>query len=771
MCDRIRSLDWAATPLGPLADWPGPLRTGVVTVLASDAPMFLVWGPERILLYNDAYGELLGEKHPDALGRSFFSVWPEQETTIGPILEQLSDGMPRRVDGHTVLPRDRRPRKARIGLTCNPVYDERLTVAGALCIGRGDAVLTDTGDRADAETGLLARVVENSPEFIGICDADGHPVWVNDAGLAMVGMRREEARSQPLADWFMMEDGERFRSGILPRVLQEGPWTGELRFQHRFTGHPIPVQCHVYRVPDADRGELIHIATVARDESRSELADAGLRESEERFRALVEATASMVWTATNEGVVAEDSPSWRAFTGQTREEWLGPSGWLDPVHPDEKESVLARWEEAQRSGTPLFNTIRIYSAPMEEYRWTIVRGIPLKNPDGSIRGWVGMNTDITERHRAEEQLREADRRKDEFLALLGHELRNPLTPIASAAQLLELKKDSITAQELEQISATLSRQTNHLTRMVGDLLDLSRLDRGRINLQQETVDLRDLVPQAVESIPVLQEEGGFDFGISLPDDALMVHGDPVRLVQVLANLLDNATKYTPPRGWIRVEASREGDEVLVRVRDSGKGIDPDALSSLFEPFERGTSRESPVLGLGLGLPLVKRLVELHGGSIEARSPGPGMGSVFSLRLPAQRPEGVREDAPGSAATVDRRGRVLLVEDHEQVARLLRMLLETLGQEVRCAATGREALEAAVASPPGLALIDIGLPDISGFELARELRRTLGSTPLVALSGHPASHFPDDLIAVFDDYLVKPPELHDLQRALARMADS
>ena len=906
MGGRIGAFDWAATPLGPMADWPRPLRTSVDTMLAADQAMFIVWGPERILLYNDAYGAILGDKHPDALGRPFFAVWPELEEGLGPALERVAEGLPQRVeDAHKILPSYGRARESRLSLACTPLYDEEMSVAGALCIGQGYAALipadraayeygkrrevawqatgsavferavpldettyhsaqwaailgyerselppyerflewvyeqihpedreriregyqdflagrtegygaearirhkqghwvwvrwvaralersadgrvgrlagmmldiTDMKEReealrrSEAKARLLARMVESSPGFIGISDAEGNPVWVNEAGLEMVGMGWEEARTHSLVDYFMPEDRDRVRSEILPTVLREGEWAGELDFRHHPSGSAIPVLYHVYSLPDPESGELTHIATITRDLTAKKQAEKNLRDSEERFRALVEATASMVWTADAEGKVVEDSPSWRAFTGQSREEWLADMGWLAPVHPDEKDSVVARWQEAQAAGSPLLNEIRIFNAPRGEYRWTLLRAIPLKNADGSIRGWVGMNTDITEQRQAEQRLREADRRKDDFLALLGHELRNPLTPIASAAQLLELKPGALSRQQLQQVSRTLSRQTTHLTRMVDDLLDLSRLERGRIGLQQEAVDLRALVPEAVESIPVLAEAGAFDFGYSVPDDPLTVEGDPVRLVQVLANLLDNATKYTQAGGWIRVEAGREAEEVVVRVRDNGRGIEPQALDWLFEPFERGASREGQVLGLGLGLPLVRRLMELQGGSVAVDSPGPGQGSVFTLRLPAHAAPGAEAAAPGGGEPAAGAGVILLVEDNPDVAESLRFLLEALDQTVRHAASGRAAAEAVQTLTPGLVLIDIGLPDRNGFEVARELRRTLGDTPLVALSGHPPSHYPDEPAEVFDDYLLKPPTLEALRRVMGRM---
>ena len=282
--------------------------------------------------------------------------------------------------------------------------------------------------------------------------------------------------------------------------------------------------------------------------------------------------------------------------------------------------------------------------------------------------------------------------------------------------------------------------------------------------------MRELVPQAAESIPDLRERGPEGLTQALPEHPLLVHGDRVRLTQALTNLLDNAAKHTRRDAEIRIEASREDGEVVVRVRDQGVGIDPAFLPHLFEPFERGPDRDSRLMGLGLGLPLVKRLTELHDGSVEADSPGAGRGCTFTLRLPAGESADGEEPAEASAVETTESGQILLVEDNEDVASSLEFLLEGLGQAVRRATSGQEAMEVTARSRPALIYIDIGLPDMTGFEVARKLRDQLGAVPLVALSGHPASDFPDQPTEIFDEYLLKPPTLEDLQQTLTRKTD-
>ncbi|HKJ87103.1 MAG TPA: ATP-binding protein, partial [Gammaproteobacteria bacterium] len=385
------------------------------------------------------------------------------------------------------------------------------------------------------------------------------------------------------------------------------------------------------------------------------------------------------------------------------------------------EEFFERLDQVYATGKPFtaseaFAEFRAPGSVEATPRYLTFAYLPVNGLKGEIVGVAAFVQDVTGEVEARKALEREGERKDEFLSLLAHELRNPLTPIANAAQLLDLKAASIDPEQLNQVSSLITRQITHLTRIVDDLLDLSRIDQGRITLQKETVDLRELVPQAVESIADLREGRTFDFSVDLPDSPLTVYGDPVRLTQVLANLLDNAAKYTPGGGWIRLEGHREGERAVLRVRDNGAGMDPSFLPKLFKTFERGPNRDTQVMGLGLGLPLVKRLLRLHGGTVEAWSPGPGMGSTFTVRLPARAPEttgGTDEAAP----LCNTAGQILIAEDNEDVAGSLRFLLEALGQKVRRAANGQEALEAIRSFRPALVLLDIGLPDMTGFEVA------------------------------------------------------
>ncbi|HKJ87854.1 MAG TPA: response regulator [Gammaproteobacteria bacterium] len=558
-----------------------------------------------------------------------------------------------------------------------------------------------------------------------------------------------------------------------PELLTEHGVVSGITAVIRGTERPYGVLTAFTRKPrtfTADEGNFLKsLANVLAASIQRAETEAKLRRSEAQFREMADGLPIIVWMRDAAGNQQLANQAMADFCGITREELEGTQ-WQQFLHPEDAEGYKQELFRCLREQRPFHAETRGRRC---DGQWRLLEtwGKPRFSESGAFQGLVGGTLDITEQRRAEEQVREADRRKREFLALLGHELRNPLTAIANVAQLLQMNKDSIDRAQQDRVADVLSRQSAHLTRIVDDLLDLSRLDRNQLTLQKEAVDLRELIPQAVESIPALREEEPITLSMTLPDAPLDVEGDRIRMVQMLTNLLDNAAKHTPNGKEIRVKACREGSWVVVRVVDQGTGIDPDFLPYLFDPFERGRDRDTQIMGLGLGLPLVKRLMDLHGGTVEAQSAGPGRGSTFALRFPALSAESGPDLEEELAATHSiNRGRVLLVEDNDDVADSLAFLLEGLGQEVRRASSGREALELAKEAPPALVLIDIGLPDMTGFEVAGRLREVLGATALVALSGHPAAHFPDQPTEIFDDHLLKPPTLEALQHALARMAD-
>jgi signal transduction histidine kinase/DNA-binding response OmpR family regulator len=377
--------------------------------------------------------------------------------------------------------------------------------------------------------------------------------------------------------------------------------------------------------------------------------------------------------------------------------------------------------------------------PDGERRTVSVNASPIRGPDGVVLGAVNCWSDITERKRLEESLREADRRKDEFLAMLGHELRNPLSPLRMMIDVLGQRGPDTAATELSRACVIMDRQVRHLVRLVDDLLDVTRIARGVIGLHRNPTDVASVIERALEMAAPLIESRSHHATVSLPIKPLHVDGDPDRLAQVVLNLVVNAARYTEPGGRIAISADREGDHAVIRVKDSGIGIAPDELRLVFDPFVQGERSASHAPGgLGVGLTLVQRLVELHGGTIEARSDGLGTGTELEVRIPA-----LAAVAPGRVPTqpaqqrIAQVERVLVIEDNLDSAEAIAHLLEGLAREVRIARTGPQALDLARDYRPDLVLLDVGLPGMDGYEVARRLRRDLGLVDIIvaAVTGY------------------------------------
>ena len=391
------------------------------------------------------------------------------------------------------------------------------------------------------------------------------------------------------------------------------------------------------------------------------------------------------------------------------------------------------------------------------------RSAALESSNRTLQG------EMAERQAAEAALREADRRKDEFLATLAHELRNPLAPIRTGLQILQLAGEDRAAAE--RARAMMERQLRHMVRLIDDLLDVSRISRGKIELRRERLDLAAAVGAAVETSRPLLEESGQELTVELPAEPVWMDGDMTRLAQVFANLLNNAAKYTPRGGHVRLSARREGEAAVVEVRDDGLGIPADQLEAVFGMFTQvarppGQSRG----GLGIGLSIVRRLVEMHGGSVVAESAGAGTGSTFTVRLPALAapPEPAADPGGGVAAAGGRR--VLVADDNEDAAAALAMVLGLMGYEVHTARDGQEAVEAAEAFRPEVILLDIGMPRLDGYEACRRIRGTTWGrgTQVVALTGWGQEEDRRrSREAGFDRHLVKPVEPAVLLELLAR----
>jgi PAS domain S-box-containing protein len=400
---------------------------------------------------------------------------------------------------------------------------------------------------------------------------------------------------------------------------------------------------------------------------------------------------------------------------------------------------------------------------------------PIHDEAGTLVGAVNVLVDITDRKRAEDDLRDADRSKDAFLATLAHELRNPLAPVRNALQILHVQ--GAPCVESRWALDVIDRQMQQMTRLIDDLLDVSRITRNTVELRKERVELGDVMRAALETSHSVLEAGGHDLTVTFPSQPILVHADPTRLAQALSNLLNNAARYTERSGHVWLSAEREGNVVaVIRVRDNGIGIPPDMLPRIFELFTQvDRSLERSHGGLGIGLTLVKQLVEMHGGTVEAHSQGPGLGSEFAVRLPVLREDerGLRPNPPNERMDFASTSglRVLVVDDNLDAAATLGMLLRMAGHDARTAHDGLEALSVASGFRPHVVILDIGLPKLNGYDAARRIReQTWGKgAVLIAMTGWgQEGDRHRSKAAGFDHHMVKPVNPTALMKLLASL---
>jgi PAS domain S-box-containing protein len=498
---------------------------------------------------------------------------------------------------------------------------------------------------------------------------------------------------------------------------------------------------------------------------RAELATAA--ELRARLAAIVESSDDAIISKDLQGVVTSWNGGAERLFGYTAAEAIGrPITIIIPADRLHEEQTIL---ERLKRGEPIehFETTRVRKGGTTiEVSLTVS---PVRDGSGRVIGASKTARDITERKRADEELREADRRKSEFLAILAHELRNPLAPIRNALEILRLTFDDGKVERPEM--AVLDRQVGHVVRLVDDLLDLSRVSRGRIELRRKVVELTSIVNDAVEAVRPLCAEMDHELTVTLAPQRTYVNADPLRLVQALSNLLNNACKFTDRGGRIRVIVDRKGTEAVIRVQDTGVGIAAEQLSRIFEMFAQvDASLERARGGLGIGLTLVRYLVEAHGGTVEAHSAGVGQGSEFIVRLPVvPRPRpSVSPDPVGTKDAGMLRRRILVVDDNRDATETLARVLELGGHEVHTAHDGLEAVDVAAELQPDAVLLDIGLPKLNGYDAARRIREQPGGKDvfLVALTGWGQ---PEDRRraqdAGFDAHLVKPVDHAHLAKLL------
>jgi PAS domain S-box-containing protein len=1009
---------------------------------------------EHFKRYAVEYDRLAFTSEQKQFGRDAVALFDEYASLGGKLMDQHDSGQPqpdelqRFIDLRTQIDKllDSEIQRATLDRIEEERKDARDAVAVMLrtlwiLLGGGLLValvssLAVGGSVIRTEETLRTTLMSIGDALITV-GSDGRVRSLNPVAESLTGWTTAEAAGLPLSSVFRIVNEQTRQPVPNPalKALKDGGVVGLANHTILIARDGTERAISDSAAPIRDRkGSVVGGVLVFRDVTENRKTQRRIRQSEERFRALVTATAQLVWTTDPDGRVAEDSPSWRALTGQSFEQWQG-AGWLEAIHPDDRERAAQSWARAVADGAIYETEYRLRAAD-GSYHWMIARAVPVPDADGGIREWVGMNIDVTERREAEERLRssearkaaiievaldaiikidhhgnviefnpaaermfgyrradvigremagliitpdqreshhqglahflatgegpilnqhleltamradgsefpvevavtsvmqggfprfigylrdlterrrleqerrqteeqfrtlveqvkdyaifmtdaqgrattwnegvghvlgftedefigqdvtaaiftpedvaagvpereletaaaqgqagndrwmrrkdgtrffatgvttglydvdgrllgfskvmrdqterkrledelrriaadlsEADRRKDEFLATLAHELRNPLAPVRTGLEVMKLATND--PRLLEEVRDTMERQVQQLVTLVDDLLDVSRITQGKLQLRKCRVKLDDVVQSAVEATRPFITEASHTLMVSLPPQAVWLDADPHRLAQIVSNLLSNSSKYTPEGGRIDLIAERQGSDVVLTVRDTGIGIPADMLGRIFEMFTQvDRSLEKGYTGLGIGLTLVKRLVEMHGGTITAHSEGAGRGSEFTVRLPVlidPRPDPSAECPPQRTADEAGQRRVLVVDDNEAAADMLGRVVQILGHEVRTAGDGREAIEVAAEFRPDVVLMDLGMPEMNGYEAAQHIREQPWGRGmlLIALTGWGQDEDRRRTQeAGFDHHLVKPADPAELQRLLA-----
>jgi PAS domain S-box-containing protein len=653
-------------------------------------------------------------------------------------------------------------------LVVQPHRDGSGAVVGVVCAAVDVTERTNAQARLREREEQLALFIRHTPAAIAMFDREMRYLAVSrrfaeDYRLQeadLVGRTHYEVFPELPAKWRAIH--ERCLEGAAERS------DGEAFERPDGTVDWVRWEIRPWRAANGAIGGLLLFSEVITERRRAEVA---LRDSEERRSLAMRAGRMGAWeydvaTGRNfwEGRLAELLGLPRERAGTAAEHWL------DLIHPDDRARVEADFRAAVAGRGPYATEFRVVGGDGSVRRFASVAHT-VRDESGRVARLVGIVQDVTTDRRLTEQLQQADRRKDVFLATLSHELRSPLAPIRTAAALLA--NPGLDGTQLAWTQAVIRRQVEHMARLLDDLLDVSRITQGKLTLKRERVSLAATVDAAMETARPLMDRKQHRVEIRLPRDDVQLDADPVRVAQILSNLLTNAAKYTDPGGHVDVSARLDGAHVELAVRDDGIGIAAEELPHLFEMFtQAGASRGRAEGGLGIGLALVKGLAELHGGAIHASSDGPGRGSTFVVRLPAVASRSGAKPAVASFGAPGRRTRRLLVaDDNRDGADALAMSLRLAGHEVRIAYDGAAALTVAEAFRPEVAILDIGMPELDGYEVARALRRApwASGLTLYALTGWGQDEDCRRAIdAGFDHHLTKPVDPAELERRIAAL---
>ncbi|QCN98357.1 PAS domain S-box protein (plasmid) [Azospirillum argentinense] len=732
----IRAHDWAATPLGPKANWPLSLRVVVDLILASPLGMIVLWGPDLIQIYNDCYAEITAGKHPRALGQPTRECWPEVWDFNGPIYEAVLRGESRGFDDQKlILERNGAPEETWFDLTYSPVRNDAGTIAGVL------VTVHEVTSRKRTELALR----DSESRFRALVEASSYAIyrmnidWTELRQLDGHGFLTDttDGNKAWLEEYIHPDDQPQLLDAVREAIRTKSAFDLEHRVRQA-DGSLGWTHSRAVPILDAD-GEVCEWFGTASNITSRRRTDEALRESEARFRLMADAVPQIVWITDAEGRVEFFNRQWIDYTGVAYEPQTAPTTVSDVIanfiHPDDAALTAERFQEAQRAGS-LFLVEHRLRSKTGEYRWFLVRGLPYRDPhSGAITRWFGTSTDIHDHKHAEALLQQArdtaeaaSREKSNFLASVSHDLRQP---VQAANLFLELLRRQPLDPKARELLKPLSDSMTSLTGMLSGLLEVARLDAGLLTAQERVFDLDELLKRLYGEFQGPAREA--KLWLHIPPAAGSVRSDPLLVELVLRNLISNAVKYTE-QGGVTVETRVEKDRLAIDVTDTGRGIAPEEMERIFDPYYQiGNATREHARGFGIGLATVQRVADLLAARVSVRSQ-PGKGSTFSLTLPLAEDEAQMPAAGGEALCGTLRGRTaLVVDDEPMVLKALEVTLGSWGVSVHTARTLAQArtMLNEFETPPDILIADHSLgAGETGVVIISEARRR--GTPVTVL---------------------------------------
>ena len=784
----IRAHDWAKTPLGSPRQWPQPLRIGIGLILNCGHPMYIWWGPGLLCFYNDAYRRSIGpERHPSSLGRPGGEVWAEIWPVIGPQIEQVMTGGGATWHENQLVPitRDGKLQDVYWTYSYSPLHDPNAPhgVGGVLVVCSETTETVLAIEKREEEVVRQREIFAQAPGFTIIMNGPEHRVaFVNDSHRRLFGS--DEWVGKTIREAFPDLVGQGYFE-LLDRVYATGdPYrSGAVPVRFRPPGshlEQIRIMDFIYAPTYDSERNLNGVFCEGFDVSQQIEAEKALRESEEQLRLATEAADVGLWDVNLVSSTLFWPPRVKAMFGISADVEVSMADFYAGLHPDDRQRVTEAFDSAIDPSRRALYDVEYRTVGREDgiVRWVAAKGRGIFDEQGECVRVLGTAIDITERRAmqdllrlSEERLRLADRKKDEFLATLAHELRNPLAPIGNAAAVL--KHPGSPREEVTRFAEMIERQTKAMAVLLDDLLEVSRISTGKLLLKKKVVSVASLVESALEPVRPALETKNHALRIEMDGGELLLDVDPIRVSQVLTNLLNNAIKYSDQGGAIVLRSRSSHAEVTFEVEDNGIGLSTEQIPTIFDMFAQvSPTTDRSEGGLGIGLAVAKALVEMHGGRISAGSPGLGMGSRFTVVVPrgAVRSAALefRDEAPQAAASGSREP-IVIADDNVDAAESLAALLELEGYAVHVAHDGMQAFQIASEVKPVACFLDIGMPGMDGYELARRLKATSEGAGmfLVATTGWgKAEDKRRSEEAGFDLHMTKPIDVVRAARALA-----